>query len=79
MIHRLEDGVGHGHYGPFLAAAGCQAMVPGVVERAFCPRRRPCRLAQDGFGLLVPVGGASVFFLPALSLLPGETPTQLLR
>jgi len=73
MIHRLEDGVGHGHYGPFLAAAGCQAMVPGVVERAFCPRRRPCRLAQDGFGLLVPVGGASVFFLPALSLLPGET------
>ncbi|MDD3968880.1 MAG: hypothetical protein PHT18_08840 [Proteiniphilum sp.] len=41
MIHRLEDGVGHGHDGPFFAAASRQAMVPGMVERVFCPRCRP--------------------------------------
>jgi hypothetical protein len=62
--------------GPFFTPACCQFLVSCMIKGIFCPCGCPCYLGKDIFHLFVPMGCASTFFLPALSLFPGDIPAQ---
>src|SRR5690554_1369545 len=62
--------------GSFFAPARCQFVVPCMIKRVFCPCGCPCDFCQHSFNLFVSPGCPSAFFLPALSLFPGDIPAH---
>ena len=87
-VDRFQDRMSYGYrvlrtqykyQGSFFAPSCCQSMVSCRIIRVFGSCCRPCHFSDHCFYLLVAVGDACAFFLPALSLLPGATPHQEAR
>lgn len=62
--------------GTLFSTSGTDTMVTFTEESILGTGRSPRCLCQDNLYLFVTVSNSSAFFLPALSLLPGQMPAQ---
>lgn len=75
-INGYQLRMSHCNQGTFLASAGSYTMVSLTEKRILCTGRSPCGFCDYRLYLFVSVSNSCAFFLPALSLLPGERPAQ---
>jgi hypothetical protein len=79
MIDGYEKDAGNGDHGAFGASAGCKASITMFEVGVSCSGCTPCRLCEDAAKPAISFADMSAFLLPALSLLPGQTPAQAAR
>ena len=76
QINGYQLRMSHCNQGTFLSSAGSYTMVSLTKKRILCTGRSPCGFCDYRLYLFVSVSDSCAFFLPALSLLPGERPAQ---